>query len=128
MTLLFEELDEDGDGKVSFDEFLHGLFVAKDSQDAVDGEEWIDPVQADAYHSTPFSQQTGPRSKVNICCVLYTHKHKYPDSNHTICNARYLPRMLFPQHVEIDVDKKAKVDLHHLTNLAFFLSTFQVCF
>ena len=45
----------------------------------------------------------------------HAHTNKYPDSNHTICNARYLPRMLFLQHVEIDADNK--VGLHQLTNL-----------
>ena len=28
--MLFDELDDDHDGQVSFEEFLHGLFIAKD--------------------------------------------------------------------------------------------------
>ncbi|XP_031558553.1 ninein-like protein [Actinia tenebrosa] len=52
LTLLFQELDEDDDGKVSFDEFLNGLFAAKDHyQDSIIEEEVMDVQQ-----STPYSK------------------------------------------------------------------------
>ena len=60
---MFEELDEDGDGRVSFDEFLHGLFVAKDIQQSDVEPEW------EQQHSTPYNQvPTAPNytSKVGI--------------------------------------------------------------
>ena len=56
IALLFEELDEDDDGKVSFEEFLHGLFVAKDTQEFPEEEPFLQD------HSTPYSQpSTMPR-------------------------------------------------------------------
>ena len=67
LSLLFEELDEDGDGQVSFDEFLHGLFAAKDSQDAVDGEEWIESVRSEPYESTPYAAHPAtPSSRIKV--------------------------------------------------------------
>ena len=66
---MFEELDEDGDGQVSFDEFLHGLFVAKDIQQSDVEPEW------EPQHSTPYNQAPPATpnysSKVsNLCVVL----------------------------------------------------------
>ena len=49
---MFEELDEDGDGLVSFDEFLHGLFVAKDIQQS-DLE-----TDLEQHHSTPYNHES----------------------------------------------------------------------
>lgn len=51
LALLFEELDDDRDGQVSFDEFLHGLFVAKDIQQSD-----IEPEWEQKQHSTPYNQ------------------------------------------------------------------------
>ena len=52
LDLLFQELDEDNDGKVSFKEFLNGLFAAKDHyQDSIIEEEVMDVQQ-----STPYSK------------------------------------------------------------------------
>lgn len=51
--MLFQELDEDDDGKVSFNEFLNGLFAAKDHyQDSIIEEEVVEVQQ-----STPYSKQ-----------------------------------------------------------------------
>lgn len=73
ITLLFEELDEDGDGKVSFDEFLNGLFAAKDhynSQEIIE-EEIMDVQQSTPYSKPPISGLTSPgRRKVKRHEVL----------------------------------------------------------
>lgn len=53
LALLFEELDDDGDGQVSFDEFLHGLFVAKDIQQSDIEPEWEQKQQSTPYNQTP---------------------------------------------------------------------------
>lgn len=53
ITLLFEELDEDHDGKVSFDEFLNGLFAAKDHYNS---QEIIEEEFTELQQSTPFSK------------------------------------------------------------------------
>jgi len=64
LALLFEELDEDGDGHVSFNEFLHGLFAAKDFQQSD-----IEPEWEQQQHSTPYNQATPANftSKVRVC-------------------------------------------------------------
>ena len=53
LALLFEELDDDGDGQVSFDEFLHGLFVAKDIQQSDIEPEWEQKQQSTPYNQAP---------------------------------------------------------------------------
>lgn len=73
ITLLFEELDEDGDGKVSFDEFLNGLFAAKDHYNS---QEVIEEEFTELQQSTPYSKPPGggltstARLKVHDCEIM----------------------------------------------------------
>lgn len=64
LALLFEELDEDGDGQVSFNEFLHGLFAAKDFQQSDIEPEWEQQQQSTPYNQAPPTNFT---TKVRVC-------------------------------------------------------------
>lgn len=68
LNLLFQELDEDDDGKVSFNEFLNGLFAAKDHyQDSIIEEEVMEVQQSTPYSKTPINGFTSSgRLKVKI--------------------------------------------------------------
>lgn len=67
LALLFEELDDDGDGQVSFDEFLHGLFVAKDIQQSDIEPEWEQKQQSTPYNRAPAEDFTTKVRNYSVC-------------------------------------------------------------
>ena len=67
LALLFEELDDDGDGQVSFDEFLHGLFVAKDIQQSDIEPEWEQKQQSTPYNQAPAEDFTTKVRNYSVC-------------------------------------------------------------
>lgn len=67
LALLFEELDDDGDGQVSFNEFLHGLFVAKDIQQSDIEPEWEQKQQSTPYNRAPAEDFTTKVRNYSVC-------------------------------------------------------------
>lgn len=67
LALLFEELDDDRDGQVSFDEFLHGLFVAKDIQQSDIEPEWEQKQQSTPYNQAPAEDFTTKVRNYSVC-------------------------------------------------------------
>lgn len=87
LALLFEELDEDGDGQVSFNEFLHGLFAAKDLQQSDVEPEWEQPQQSTPYNQAPSANFT---AKVRVCMQYSVYLHQMITFPFTIHPSLYL--------------------------------------
>ncbi|KAL9987729.1 hypothetical protein ACROYT_G002082 [Oculina patagonica] len=138
LALLFEELDEDGDGQVSFNEFLHGLFAAKDLQQSDIEPEWEQPQQSTPYNQPPpanfttkgqrrsvnhddsffLSRTGGSSSAFDLLTLLdpentgFAKKEDIKDFWLAQGLNEAIPLL---EHLEIDVE--GKVSLHQLTNL-----------
>ncbi|XP_048586861.1 ninein-like protein isoform X5 [Nematostella vectensis] len=137
LTLLFEELDEDGDGKVSFNEFLHGLFAAKDHyQDTIE-EEFVEMTHSTPAYSQPPSGNTS-RSKNTSRDDLFLTRTGGTNSsfgfdlfssldpdNTGLAKREDIKELWEAQDLHdaiavlehVDTDAEGKVNLHQLTDL-----------
>ena len=85
---MFEELDEDGDGQVSFNEFLHGLFAAKDFQQSDIEPEWEQQQQSTPYNQAPpanFTSKVRVSHKIRIRHVLVINIYSCSLNRHVSC-------------------------------------------